>query len=247
MQLSPTQNPNLPLLQKEKLASENFSQGSLTAFWQFWELHQEYLYYRCRNWIGGNPTEAEDVLSQVMLKASEKFPHYAHQITKPKAWLTRLAHNLCVDIHRKRKRQASIIENIEEIAGKESEIFTQEHDSPESALLNRELMTYLNRVITDLPPRLREVFKLCCYQKLSYNEIARRLNISEDNVGKNLQKAREILQKRVNNYLSGLDNSVIDEFSPKPLEMEVPQIPTTTIDYRITALCLPTQLPAWFY
>jgi RNA polymerase sigma-70 factor (ECF subfamily) len=247
VQLSPTQTPNLLLLETEKLLLENFSQGSLTAFWQFWQLHQEYLYYRCKNWIGGNSTEAEEALSQVMLKAWEKFPHYAHQITKPKAWLTRLAHNLCVDIHRKRRRQASISENIEEIAGKESEIFTQDHDSPESALLNRELMAYLNREIAALPPRLRETFKLRCYQELSYSEIARKLNISEDNVGKNLQKAREILQKRVNNYLSGLDTSVIDEVSPKPLETEVPQIPTITIDYQITALCLPTQLHSWFH
>jgi RNA polymerase sigma factor (sigma-70 family) len=244
MQLAPTRIPNLPLLENEKIIVRVFFQGNLTDFWYFWQLHKQYLYHCCKNWIGGNPYEAEEVLSQVMLKAWEKLPKHAHKITNPKAWLTRLAHNLCVDIHRKRKRQTSISKNIDEIAGKEIEIPTQEHDSPESALLNWELMTYINRSIDDLPPTLRESFKLRCHQELSYSEIARKLNISEDNVGKNLQKARKILQKRVNRYLSGLETSVIDEFPPKLLETE---IPTITISYQITALCLPTQLYSWFH
>ena len=40
----------------------------------------------------------------------------AEKITNLRAWLTRLTHNLCIDIHRERRRKAMQMEDIEEIA-----------------------------------------------------------------------------------------------------------------------------------
>lgn len=247
MQLSPAQNSHLFLMPKEKLILDRISQGDFTCFWQFWQLHQQYFYHCCKKWMGGNSTEAEEVLSQAMLKAWEKLPQYAHKITNLKAWLTRLLHNLCVDIQRQRKRQARLSQNIDDFTLKSAEIFNQEYDSPESALMERELLNYLNSAISQLAPRQREVFKLRYHHNLSYREIAQKLNISPDNVAKDLQKARESLQKRVKKYLSGSDTSALEEFSPQPPEREIPPIPAINIDYHITALCLPTHLPVWFH
>jgi len=57
--------------------------------------------------MGGNPIDAEDALSRAMLKAWEKVQQFAGEIANLKAWLTRLTHNLCVDIHRERSRAAN--------------------------------------------------------------------------------------------------------------------------------------------
>jgi RNA polymerase sigma factor (sigma-70 family) len=246
MQLSLTRNLDPLLLEEEKSMLLQLSRSDFSSFWHFWQKNRQFFYYYCKNWMGGNPIEAEEVLSEVMLKAWEKLPHYAHQITNLKAWLTRLTHNHCIDIQRKRKKRGSNLENIDSIDFNSTQVLQQVYDSPESTLLNHELLNYLNTAIAALPTRLGEPFKLRCYQNLSYREIAQKLNISEDAVGKNLQEARQILQKRVKTYLSGQDTSVIGEFSAKSFETKVPEIPTITLDYQVTALCMPTQLQAWF-
>lgn len=85
------------------------------AFWQLWEQYRDYLYRCCIEWMGGNPTDAEDALSRAMLKAWEKVQKIGVEIANFKAWLTSLTHNLCVDIHRERSRGANRVEDIERL------------------------------------------------------------------------------------------------------------------------------------
>ncbi len=185
-----------------------------SAFWQFWQQHQDYLYRCCLKWMGGNPNEAEDALSRAMLKAWDKFPDYAEKITSLKAWLTRLTHNLCVDIHRERRRRAMEIESIEEIAMRGDEAALSSFDSPELAILRHELGRYIRRAINALSSRLRTPFILRYYHQISYQDIAQQLALSLDNVYKRIQQAREILQKRLRRYLPGLDDSLLDSSKP---------------------------------
>ncbi|NJN23919.1 MAG: hypothetical protein HC810_05380 [Acaryochloridaceae cyanobacterium RL_2_7] len=83
------------------------------SFWAIWKQHQAYLLNRCRNWMGGNPAHAEDALSQSMLKAWELWPNVVSELRNPKAWLIRLTHNHCVDLHRKFGRQAIATNDLE--------------------------------------------------------------------------------------------------------------------------------------
>ena len=85
-------------------------------FWQRWEQYRDDLYRCCLKWMNGNPTEAEDAIDRVMLKAWEKVRESASAITNFKAWLTKLTHNLCMDMHRERNRNAFGVENLEAIA-----------------------------------------------------------------------------------------------------------------------------------
>ncbi len=90
-------------------SSEDLGKG----FWQQWQQYRDYLHRCCMKWMSGNPTDPEDALSRVMLKAWEKVQNYAGEITNFKAWLTKLTHNLCVDIHQERRRGANQVEDIE--------------------------------------------------------------------------------------------------------------------------------------
>jgi RNA polymerase sigma-70 factor (ECF subfamily) len=58
-------------------------------FWQQWGQHRDYLYHCCLKWMRGNAIDAEEVLSQAMLKAIEKIRQGSHIVTNFKAWLTR--------------------------------------------------------------------------------------------------------------------------------------------------------------
>ena len=190
---------------EDLLLLSKLSLGDSPTFWKLWGRHQDYLYGCCLEWMKGNRWEAEEALSEAMLKAWDKLPKYAETITNIKAWLARLTHNLCMDMHRERKRGARRMESIEAIA--DSETTACSFDSPDAAILRREMAAYIRQGIESLPPRLRAPFMLRFCQENSYPAIAKQLGLSENNIRKRIQQARAIMQQQLSQYLSGSDNS----------------------------------------
>lgn len=157
-----------------------------------------------------------------------------------------------MDMHRERNRGARGIESIKEMAIKDDETVALTLASPESAVLLQELGMTIRRAINALPLRLRDPFILRYYQDLSYQDIAQQLALSTANVRKRIQQAREILQKHLNKYLSGLNHLILEKHqshtSPATSDWEAPITVGHTVDeinYRITALYL--NLPHTWY
>src|SRR4028118_1343018 len=123
------------------------------AFWQQWQQYRDYLYRCCIKWMGGNLTDAEDALSRAMLKAWEKVQKYAGEIANFKSWLTRLTHNLCVDIHRERSRGANRVDDIEGYASGEEQGLVSFDETPENVLETDEKKIVIRRAIDNLPTR----------------------------------------------------------------------------------------------
>jgi RNA polymerase sigma factor (sigma-70 family) len=234
---------------EEQMLLKQIAQGDRAAFWQLWEQYQDYLYRRCLTWMGGDRMDAQEAYSRATLKAWDKLPKYAATITNPRAWLSRLTHNLCMDLHRERSRGAKGIESIEAIAAGEHEFLTSTLESPDAAILRRELGMVIRRAINTLPPRLRNPFILRCCQEKSYQEIAEQLALSHDNVRKCIQQAREILQKHLHKYFAGLDSSNLESESPTICDWETPiavGCMVEQINYKVTATCLETLSHAWY-
>ena len=201
-----------------------------------------------------------------MLKAWNEWKKSANKITYTKAWLTRIIHNLCMDVHRKRKREATVIENIDDIKFAEHQEFAASVEIPESNILTLEMRAYLHHRIESLPDKLRHPFILHCCQEKSYQDVAKQLALSEENVRKRIQQARKILQKQLKKYLAGEDNTCIDFLSPvlkKDMPMEETcqtdetlicnwELPVPTkikpeeINYNVTVICLETLPPHWY-
>ncbi|NES00107.1 MAG: RNA polymerase sigma factor, partial [Symploca sp. SIO1B1] len=166
-------------------------------FWRQWEQYRDYLYRCCIKWMGENSIDAEDALSQSMLKAWEKVQKFAGKISNFKSWLTSLTRNLCVDIYRERSREANRVEDIEVYASGEQQELLESEDTPERAVETNEKRVVIRRGIENLPPRLRETFILHFYQDLAYQEIAQRQEISYQNVCKRISQARKILREEL--------------------------------------------------
>lgn len=206
-------------------------QSDSTNFWQLWVQYQEYLYQRCLSWMSGNSTDAQEALSRSSIKAWEKWQDYAGKVTNPKAWLTRLTYNLCMDMHRERSRELGGIESLENDGVQEEEYIASNIPSPESEVLNRERDIYIRAAINALPANLRIAFILRYYQEMSYSDIAQQLAISNDNARKRVQQARTILKKKLNKYFSGLDNfSVLAIGLNSPLKRGVRRLNSREID-----------------
>ena len=250
---------------EDLLLLRKLSRGDENSFWQLWNRHEKHLYGCCLELMKGNRWEAEEALSEATIKAWDKLPKYAAKITNIKGWLTRLTLNICLEMHRQRKRRAQKLESIEAMAVADNEAIASNLDSPDDAILRREMAAHIRSAIETLPSRLSEPFILRFCQEKSYPAIAKQLGLSESNVRKCIQQARAILQEQLNRYLLGSDNSpsrptpLPKEVEPKEVgnlssgfksnqqaigDREIPAIQTAVlfyeerISYRVTALCL---------
>ncbi len=228
------------------------SRGQGADFWQLWVRHQDYLYRRCLSWMRGNPADAEEALSGAFIKAWEKWQERSEQIANPKAWLSQLTYNLCMDMHRERSRDARGAESLKEIALLEGECATRAAPSPESAVLYQERETHIRRAIDALPAKLRDPFILRYCQEKPYSEIAQHLAISSESARKRVERARKILQKQLKEYFSGgyypsLATLCAPQGGTASLEMPVlagrsPE----SVNFRLTAICRQILPHAWY-
>lgn len=248
-QMSKLALPSTSNLSEQQLL-KSIQSGNLSAFWDLWLIYQSYLSSRCLHWTGGNYSDAEDILSLAMYRAWEQIPRYAAYLENPKAWLTRLTHNLCVNQQVKRQRQAIPLGNIENSASDINALpMVSSLESPECGLLRREICNYLLKLIRGLTPQLRAPLLLHYYQGLSCTAIAQQQQISLATVYKRLQIARDTLRPQVQQYLAGhsclttvpvVTNTDPDWHSLIPQSIPSPH---ETIDHTILATCLISQCP----
>lgn len=141
-------------------------------------------------WVRGDRDEAEDVLARVALRAVEDIAAREEEISCVAAWLTRMARNTAVDLHRERASRARTLARYGSVTD-ESEL---EVESVESEHLRAELRAGVRAAVEKLPPRLREATRRRFLEEAAYEEIAEGAGISSDNARKRVQEARAILQ-----------------------------------------------------
>ena len=76
------------------------------VFWPVWLEHRSYLRGHALRFSGGNMADAEDALSEAMLKAVQNFS--PAKIRNHRSWLLRLVHNACMDRHRGNSRRQRV-------------------------------------------------------------------------------------------------------------------------------------------
>ncbi len=195
-----------PLTEEEQLL-KRLAAGESLAFWSLFQQHRDHLFRCCLKWMNGNSTEAEDLLSQAMLKALKKAHQYAEKIENFKSWITQLIRNSWLDL--KRHRSLNTVEHIECYGDQEELGWSSVQDSPASALENDEQKQVIRGAINQLPIRMRETFILHFYQELSHQEIAEQQEISYQNVCKRISQSRAILREELRGYFIEEENLLI--------------------------------------
>ncbi|MCT7989050.1 RNA polymerase sigma factor [Laspinema olomoucense] len=183
---------------EERELLHRLAAGETRAFWQLFQPCQNYLLRCCLKWTNGNLTEAEDLLSQGMLKAFKKAQKYAETIENFKSWLTTLTRNFWFDL--KRRPCANQVEDIEVYAEREEVGLVAVDDTPESALERDDKNRVIRAAIDELPTKMRETYCLHFHEELSPQEIVERQGISSQNVYKRISQARAILAKELRGY-----------------------------------------------
>ena len=131
--------------------------------------------------------EAEDVVQDTMIRVWNKREEWT-QFGSIEAYCLTVAKNLAID--RSQKKEAQNVELTPEME-EESEI-----SGPYDQLVNNERMSIIHRLINELPEKQRPIMQLRDIEGESYKEIAKILNLTEEQVKVNLFRARQKVKQR---------------------------------------------------
>jgi RNA polymerase sigma-70 factor (ECF subfamily) len=145
--------------------------GDQDAFGNLYQNHMDaiyrYIFFRV-----GDTNDAEDLTEQTFLRAWESLPGYRPGEHPFSSWLYRIAHNLVVDHHRRRRPTAEI-DSIEQNSNLENQAGAFNH------LTQAEDTIVLAQAIRQLPDEQQQVIILRFIEGLSHNEVAHILNKSD--------------------------------------------------------------------
>jgi RNA polymerase sigma-70 factor, ECF subfamily len=128
----------------------------------------------------GSAAEAEDVAQETFLRLWTAAASYTPD-ARPLTWLYRIAHNQCVDRHRKRRPETTEVE-------------TASADRPSGLMQRKQTAESVQRALAELPERQRAALTLVHYEGLAGEEAAAVLDVSVEALESLLSRARRTLR-----------------------------------------------------
>ncbi len=146
---------------------------------------------------------AEDVTSEVFMKALRALDRYDPDRASPKTWLLRIARNAVTDHLRSLRRRSSLHVSLDRVPDLVAEVPTQEERVLREERL--ELLLNANRV---LRPADQEILSLRYGAGLSNQEIAEALNVSNNAVAVRVHRALARLKEAVERQRGGSESPI---------------------------------------
>ena len=167
--------------------------GNQKAYATLMDRYRNSVYHMMYKMVG-NREDADDLTLEAFGKAFNKLPSYAPRYAFS-TWLFKIAINNCIDyIRKKRLHFLSIDDPIEH---------DSEHDfsnnlkanilDPEDTMIRRQRVKLMRDVLGELSLKYRLMIELRFFEELSYDEIAKELDIPLGTVKAQLFRAKEIL------------------------------------------------------
>ena len=149
--------------------------------------------YRLARWLMRNEQDAEDVVQEAALRAFRYFRTFTGG--NGRAWFLRIVRNTC---YRWRGRR---VQALTDLFDEEQHSSARPASDPETLLLHTDDVTLIERMLSNLPDRFREVLVLRELEDLSYREMADVMGIPIGTVMSSLSRARRALRSALNNEL----------------------------------------------
>lgn len=133
---------------------------------------------------GGAP-EAEDLVQDAFVAVRRAYPDKSTDELRPLLFTT--LRNLTLNYLKSgntKRRQASV-----ELLGKDDRLGCPRTATPETQIMDAQLLAIAEQAIAAMAPRRRVVLKLHRFEHLTYEEIAERLSVSRSTVKKDLADA----------------------------------------------------------
>lgn len=128
----------------------------------------------------GSSFDAADLTQDTFISLLTKNRH--EPIHEPRAYLTRIAHDLMVNHLRRRDLERAYNATL-------CDPYLIEYPSPEIRAIALESLIAIDKMLSALPPKVRSAYLLMQLDGLKHKEIAEQLNISVKTVGVYIAKA----------------------------------------------------------
>jgi RNA polymerase sigma-70 factor (ECF subfamily) len=154
--------------------------------------------YRVALRLTGNATDADDLVQETMLKAYRAWHQYQRG-TNAKGWLLTILRHAFINEYRRRARRPATVDldAIEPFAVFED---TPQDEDPQSRFFDKIVDDEVLRAIDELPEQFREAVVLSDVEGMSYEEVARVLEVPIGTVKSRLFRARRMLQAKLYQY-----------------------------------------------
>jgi RNA polymerase sigma factor (sigma-70 family) len=166
--------------------------GDQKAYAELLSKYRDAIYFMLLKMVN-NSDDADDLTIEAFGKAFKSIhqytPNYAFS-----TWLFKIATNNCIDFIRKRRGGStiSIDQSIEDPDEIPIHIQTDDLD-PEESMINQQKIKLMRDVVSKLKPRYRKLVEMRYFNELSYEEIAKELELPIGTVKAQLFRARELL------------------------------------------------------
>ncbi len=134
-----------------------------------------------------NADDAADLAQETFLRVWSSADTWRPGRVKFSTWLHRIARNLCIDAHRRRREHDTV--EIDALPG--------DSRDPDVAPTNARLRTALARALSALPERQRTALALCHQRGMSNRDAAAVLDVSVDALESLLARARRTLRSEL--------------------------------------------------
>ena len=159
--------------------------------------------YKLARCYGFNHQDAEDVMQETHLAAYLNLKNFQHKASY-KTWVSKILIHKCVY-----RLSYGYFKN-EQIATNEMNehvkpVFNQSRMATEKIVLNKELSKVLEKSLEEIPLTYRTVFILRGVEGFSTAETAELMNSTPVNVKVRLNRAKALLQKKLESFYSSTD------------------------------------------
>ena len=146
--------------------------------------------YRLALRITLNPAEAEDIVQETMMKVWNRREQWDN-IESIEAFCLTICRNISLDKMRKMENQN------QSLSEGEHDTPDQSYSSnPEEQAMQQDRVQLIRQLINQLPEKQRSVMQLRDFEGKSYKEIAKVMNISEEQVKVNIFRARQTIRQK---------------------------------------------------
>ena len=165
--------------------------GSDTAFEELYRRYARRLKGFFFMQLGGDEELAADSTHDVFLRAYEARSRY-REGSNVSTWLFTIAYNICKNHYRSNAYEAEMLASLdaEPVSDQQIEV---EMDAAQ-------LDEALERVLSELPPPLHQIFSLHYQEELTVPQVAEIVGIPEGTVKSRLHKTMNIIRKKLKQY-----------------------------------------------
>ncbi|MHB8510972.1 MAG: RNA polymerase sigma factor [Actinomycetota bacterium] len=146
--------------------------------------------------ILGNREDAQEAAQETMLRVFQGLPRFNGRYLL-RAWVARIATNVCLDALRRRERRPGEVEtpDAEELENLESVAFRAHSEDPSELVERHEETLRVRAVLDELPQHHRDALLMREFDGMSHEQIAEKLGMTAPQVKALLHRAKKGLKR----------------------------------------------------